>query len=187
MPQNPLPFTIQPQQCSEWCWAAVVSSIASFVRSPQQPQQCEIVDNQCFDPVFAASPGCCNAENQCIPKDKPCLCNQTSSVGRALTKYNLLTGEPDGQDPTAGGFQAITQQIDQGSVVVLQVVDRSNSDLVHVVIAYGFSGSDDLKIADPADGASAHYSYTQLVSPSADAALSGWQLQRLFTTVAVSS
>jgi hypothetical protein len=92
----------------------------------------------------------------------------------------LLTGSNNG--PTTGDFAAITQQIDQSAVVVLQVVDRSNADFVHAMVAYGYSGSDNLQIADPANGASKGYSYQQLVSPSGDASLSRWQLQKFFTT-----
>lgn len=179
MPQNPLPFTIQTQQCSNWCWAAVVSSIATFANSPQQPQQCAVVDQEAFSP-HDPSPGCCDPGNACVPKGSTCACNRTCSVESALQDYGLLTGSNDG--PTTGDFAAITQQIDESSVVVLQVVDRSNSDFVHAMVAYGYSGSDNLQIADPATGACKGYSYQQLVSPSGDANLSRWQLQKFFTT-----
>src|SRR6266851_5762198 len=144
MPPNPQPFAIQQQQCSEWCWAAVVSSIAVFVSSAQQPQQCEVVDKQCFDPVFAPSPGCCLDSNRCRPTDAQCICNTTSSIGRALSAYQLLTGSVDGQAPSSDDFGTISQDIDQSGVVVLQVVDRSNPNVVHVMVAIGYSGSDDL-------------------------------------------
>ena len=182
MPRNPLTFSIQTQECSEWCWAAAVSSIASFVNSPQLPGQCEVVDKQCFDPVFAPSPGCCLANNRCVPKNAQCICNQTSSIGRALSAYNLLTGSAEGQIPSAGDFDTITRQIDQSCVVVIQVVDRSNPELVHVMVVFGFSGLDDLMIGDPMDGNSSHYSYSHLIAAPGGSP-SGWQLLKFFTTV----
>jgi hypothetical protein len=179
MPQNPLPFTIQTQQCSNWCWAAVVSSIAAFANASQQPQQCEVVDQEAFSPNDP-SPGCCDPGNACVPKDSSCPCNRTCSVETALQDYGLLTGSTDG--PSTDDFAAITQQIDQSAVVVLQVVDRSNADLVHAMVAYGYLGPDNLQIADPASGASKIYSYRQLLEPSGDVNLSNWQLQKFLTT-----
>jgi hypothetical protein len=186
MPQNPLPFTIQTQECSEWCWAAVVSSIAAFVQSAQQPQQCEVIDQEAFSP-HDPSPGCCDASNGCVPKNSSCVCNRTGSIGDALQDYTLLTNSSDGQVPSASDFTTITQQIDQSSAVVLLVVDEANSLLAHVMVVFGYSGADDLMIADPADGSSTHYSYSELLNPPASGGHSRWRLSKFFTTVPAQS
>src|ERR1039457_695430 len=185
MPQNPLPFSIQTQECSEWCWAAVVSSIAAFVQSAQQPQQCEVIDQEAFSP-HDPSPGCCDTSNRCVPNNSKCPCNRTGSVGTALQDYGL-TASPQGQVPSPGDFGTIPHQIDQSSVVVMQVVDRSDPNLAHVMVAYGYSGTDDLFVADPCDGSSTHYSYSGLLNPSATGNHSRWRLSKFFTTIPVQS
>jgi hypothetical protein len=183
VPGNCLPFVIQDQQCSEWCWAAVVSSVATFVNSNQQPQQCEVVDREAFSP-HNPTPGCCSASNRCIPKNLNCVCNRTGPVGFALQDYEL-TANPDGQMPSSNTFSIIAQQIDQLCVVVIQVFDRSTPVLAHVMVVVGYSGTDTLIVADPADAGSSHtYSYSELVNPDPAAeSLSRWQLSRFFTLV----
>ncbi len=182
MAQNPLPFNIQEQECSEWCWAAVVSSIAVFVNASQQPRQCEVVDNEAFSPSVP-SPGCCSETNRCISKDSQCPCNTTGPIGSALADYGVITGSMDGQVPSLGDFLTITGQIAQSSVVVIQVEDKSNADLSHAMVVYGYSGTDTLKVADPADGSCSQYSYSELLDPPGNGSHSRWRLSRFFTTV----
>ena len=182
MPQNPLPFSIQAQECSEWCWAAVVSSIAAFAQSAQQPKQCEVIDQEAFSP-HDPSPGCCDAGNRCVPKNSSCVCNRTGPVGDALQDYGLLTGSSQGQVPSSSDFDTITQQIDQSCAVVVQVADQSNSDLVHVMVSYGYSGTDTLIVGDPGDGSSTQYSYSELLNPPVTGGHSRWRLSKFFTTV----
>lgn len=186
MPQNPLPFSIQRQVCSEWCWAAVVSSIAAFVNSTQPPKQCEVVDREAFSP-HDPSPGCCDATNRCVPANSNCICNRTGSIGGALQDYTLLTNNSDGQIPSASDFTTITQQIDQSCAVVIQVVDQANPFLAHVMVVSGYSGTDTLTIADPADGSSTQYSYSELLNPTASGSHSRWRLSKFFTTISAQS
>jgi Papain-like cysteine protease AvrRpt2 len=182
MPQNPLPFNIQTQECSEWCWAAVVSSIAAFVNTIQPPQQCEIVDRDAFSP-HDPSPGCCDGSNRCVPKNSGCICNRTGSIGDALQDYALVTNGSAGQVPSANDFTTIAQQIDQSCTVVIQVVDQANSFLAHVMVVFGYSGTDTLMVGDPADGSATQYSYSELLNPPATAGHSTWRLSQFFTTV----
>lgn len=182
MPSNPLPFKIQKQQCSEWCWAAVVSSIAAFANSAVQPEQCEVVDSEAFSP-HDPSPGCCKANSSCSnnPNSK---CNRTCAIGVALQDYNL-TENPAGQVPTPNDFATIKQQIDLCCAVVIQLVDLAHPDLAHVMVVTGYSGTDKLFVADPADGSASHtYSYAELLNPHpANGNHSSWRLAAFFTTV----
>jgi len=182
VPPNPLPFKIQKQECSEWCWAAVVSSIAAFANSGVQPRQCEVVDSEAFSP-HDPNPGCCKASNSCSSNPKS-VCNRTCAIGTALQDYNL-TQNPAGQVPTPSDFATIKQQIDLCCAVVIQLVDRANPDLAHVMVVTGYSGTDKLFVADPADGSASHtYSYSALLNPHPTGGnYSSWRLAAFFTTV----
>ncbi len=180
MAPNPLPFRMQLQGCTEWCWAAVVSSVASFVNAPQQPQQCEIVDAEAFSPNNP-SPGCCKPENRCTSIQSSQACNCRGNVGIVLGDYNL-TNDSTGQVPAAGDFDTIAQQIDACSVVVIQVVDRTNPAIQHVLAITGYGDQDTVCVADPADPDTQFtYSYSALLSPGSNSC--NWRLLRMFTTI----
>ena len=98
--------------------------------------------------------------------------------------YNL-SDSSFGQVPTANDFSTIAQQIDQGCAVVLELTEIANPTLAHVVVAIGYSGEDDLIIADPADASSCRVqSYSAMVNPGGPSgSFSGWRLSLFFTTV----
>ena len=182
MAQNPLPFRIQQQQCTEWCWAAVVSSVASFANADRQPKQCEIVDKEAFSPNNP-SPGCCSEANRCKPGELNQICNAKGNVGSVLGDYGL-TQDSSGQVPSAGDFVTIKQQIDNCCVIVIQVADRSHPGIAHVMVITGYD-DDTVFVADPAD-ADTHftYSYSALLRPlSGSPGDSNWRLSKFFTTV----
>jgi Papain-like cysteine protease AvrRpt2 len=183
MTTNSLQFAIQKQQCDEWCWAAVVSSVAAFVQSTQQPQQCEIVDKEAFSPDLP-SPGCCKQANSCRDGQSDRICNAKGNVGRALKDYNL-TQNSAGQIPSAGTFAVIKQQIDSGCAVVVQVADRAHPSLAHVMVIVGYGGDDSVSVADPATGGPpVAYSYSALRQPLSGASGdSNWRLSKYFTTI----
>jgi hypothetical protein len=65
-------FTMQHQQCSEWCWAAVSTSVALFYSPQAKKTQCEVV-NKCLQKGYrklgdkyyiapVAKPDCCNGK-----------------------------------------------------------------------------------------------------------------------------
>lgn len=183
MAGHSLPFQIQTQECDEWCCAAAVSSVAAFVKADQQPRQCEIVDSAAFSPNNP-SPGCCDPANRCIPGMPNQACNCRGNVGIVLSNYNL-TADSLGQSPTAIDFATITQQIDACSVVVIQVVDRTNPAIEHVMVIWGYGDNGSVCVADPADtGTLFTYTYSDLVTlmPSAPNNCN-WRLVRLFLTI----
>jgi len=161
----------------------MVSSVAVFVNAEEQPQQCEIVDQEAFSPGDP-SPGCCKQENRCGAGQANQVCNCRGNVGSVLGDYNL-TNDPSGRIPTADDFEAITQQIDASSVVVIQVVDSENAAIAHVMAITGYSGNDTVCVVDPADTDSLFtYSYSNLLNPMPGApSNSNWRLVRLFTTI----
>ena len=183
MTPNPLPFTIQQQECTEWCWASVVCSVAAFVNAQEQPDQCEVVDREAFSPNDP-SPGCCQSNNRCNGSGANKPCNRTGPIGFALQDYNL-TQNPDGQVPTAADFLTIKQQIDLCCVVVIELIDRVHPEVAHVMVVIGYSGEDILRIVDPAvAGARYSYSYAALLNPVPVAGdLSSWRLSAFYTTV----
>jgi hypothetical protein len=183
MAPNPLPFRIQQQECTEWCWASVVSSVAVFVNSAQQPAQCEVVDREAFSPNDP-SPGCCQARNSCNGGGTNNVCNRTGSIGLALQDYGL-SQNPGAHVPSPADFATITQQIDLCCVVVFELVDRVHPQVAHVMVVTGYSGTDTLSLLDPAvAGAHYSYSYSELLDPvTAEGDLSGWRLNAFYMTV----
>lgn len=180
MAPNPLPFEMQQQGCTEWCWAAVTSSIASFVKLKPQPEQCEIVDKEAFSPNNP-SPGCCKQANRCKTSQ---VCNRRGNVGIILGNYNL-TPDSSGQIPSASDFATIKDQIDACCVVVIEVVNRANPGLVHVMVVTGYRGDDTLAVADPADSHT-HFTYSfsgLLSSLPGTSENSNWRMLKFFTTV----
>lgn len=183
MAQNPLPFRMQLQGCTEWCWAATVASVAAFVRPDQAIQQCEIVDQEAFS-QSNPSPGCCKAENRCRAGQTNQACNCRGNVGIALGDFNL-TNDPDGQVPDITDFSSIKQQIDASSIVVIQVVDRTNPAIQHVMAVTGYKDDDTVCVADPADPQTQFtYSYSALLGANPNSC--NWRLLRMFMTVPAS-
>jgi hypothetical protein len=105
-------------------------------------------------------------------------------VGIVLGDFNL-TNDPSGQSPAGTDFTTITQQIDACSVVVIQVVDRTNPAIEHVMVITGYSDEGSVCVCDPADaGTHFTYFYSDLLSPSSAAPNNcNWRLVRLFMTV----
>src|SRR5580658_8749867 len=66
-----VPFSIEPQTESDWCWAAVAASINNFF-DPPGLTQCEVAT----DVLHLASGTCCGS---------PEKCNTPETLQRALT------------------------------------------------------------------------------------------------------
>src|SRR5688572_7905789 len=64
---NELPFQVEPQMQTQWCWAAVASSISKFYDSASAWTQCSVANaqlakNVCCDPQ--AAQGECNKQSR---------------------------------------------------------------------------------------------------------------------------
>ena len=98
-----LPFEVQSQQESEWCWAAVSTSIALFYAPSGAVTQCEVVDQQLNRTDCCANPGSNN-------------CNQTGYLDQALQYVGCLSSEK-GQ----GTYQDLVDALNSGTPPCLRI------------------------------------------------------------------
>jgi hypothetical protein len=135
-----LNFHLKPQECSQWCWAAVTSAIGAFYQDPNCPEQCGVVST-----VLNIGTNCCTEcdcqANQFDP------CNQPMNISRALREYNHDGG--DGPDGTALSFAQIQTEINADRPIAVNVVLHDAAATNHAIVIYGYQDDGKLNIADP--------------------------------------
>lgn len=77
-----LPFDIQQQKMTNWCWAAVATSVFKFYRPQSQITQPKFVAD------FLKRP-------QCDSNAPSPICNQQASLSEALHMLNIFNGRID--------------------------------------------------------------------------------------------
>lgn len=128
-----LPFTMQRQQQSQWCWAATSASVSLFYNSGSTWNQC-LVANAAF------GLNCCSS---------PIPCNQPWYLDRALT----IVGNFVSMSCTPTALAAVLGELLQGRVVCTRIGWAGGGG--HVMAIYGAtnsSGIDYLDVADPIYG-----------------------------------
>jgi hypothetical protein len=131
-----LPFLMQMQGASEWCWSAVAVSIDDFRSPPSRWTQCLLVNQRL-------------RRSDCCEPLVPALCNCRHELSLALIEVGRLDGVVHiGRPPDS----MILQQIDQGRPVALRI-EWHGSNLGHFVAIVGYDDSDpgnlQFVIADP--------------------------------------
>jgi hypothetical protein len=91
--RNNLGLTMQLQQQSEWCWAAVATSVARFFDAASTWTQCAVVDAEL-------------GLTTCCTNGASAACNQPWFLDRALTRVNHF-------DHWNGGAATRTQVVDE--------------------------------------------------------------------------
>ena len=175
MESNPLPMTLQRQCCSSWCWAAVISTAIVGLKLVNLPQSQGALVNQYYGPTVDCT-GCC-------PGGCPDLeqaCNLPALISPVLGFLQLAHG--GGVVPDSRGFALIQSEIKQGHPVIAQIHYDDPPDQDHVMLIYGYAGSDTIWIGDPATGESWAASYTAYLN-HIDETAHGFHgsLQYLFT------
>jgi hypothetical protein len=142
-------FTMQSQQQTEWCWAAVAASVASYFNSAGPSggpwRQCEIVSNVRKDAT-------------CCKDGTTSNCNHDDYLESALTVVNHLAG------PVNSGampYGDILHAIDGNKPVALRM--GWYGDGGHFIVLDGYDdsgGSQIVDVEDPWYGPST-YDYTQ--------------------------
>jgi hypothetical protein len=140
-----LNFSIQRQQQSEWCWAAVAASIEKFFNPASAIEQCDIANK-----VLPKSQrpktdcGCC-----CEPE----ACDQPAELETALKKIHKWRTTLDKSATVTGtlAFDEIVREIDQGRPVCAGI--SWNGGGGHFVVLRGYrqltSGVCQVYVADP--------------------------------------
>jgi len=130
-PSNVLAFSIQAQQCSEWCWAATASSFAAFYANAAGMTQCQIA-------------GSCLGIS-CCSTPVPMPCNQPGALDQALQVVEHLAAPPA---PTPYSMASLQSEIDGGRPVCCHI--KWSDETGHFNAIYGYdAGVGDVDVGDP--------------------------------------
>jgi papain like cysteine protease AvrRpt2 len=131
---NPLPFTMQTQDFSEWCWAATSSSVCAFYNRPPLMTQCQIA-SACLNLACCVDPA----------PPPPWPCNAPYYLDQALTQTgNLAAPATNGALP----FASVTTEIDAGRPVGCHISWSGGGG--HFNAIYGYDAANqDVDLGDP--------------------------------------
>jgi Papain-like cysteine protease AvrRpt2 len=141
-PWKRLEFTVQRQEQSQWCWAAVSVSIADFYERPTNWTQCRLVCD------MRQISGCC--EDGSTPD-----CNQPWYLDKALDGMGALRRFDPVSPPNPSGTlpTEIEDEIDAGQPVGVRIGWRGGGG--HVIVVEGCSEDGAMvAVEDPLFGAS---------------------------------
>ena len=135
-----LNFALQPQECTQWCWAAVTAAIGKFYGNSECPsEQCRMVSQ-----VLNIGRDCCT---ECDCKTDPFdPCNQPKNLGFVLNRYNHSL---DGTAGVSLSFSDIQGEIDNDHPVAVSVRLHDPAATSHAVVIFGYMDNGKLNIADP--------------------------------------
>jgi hypothetical protein len=151
--QRRINFSIQRQQQSEWCWAAVAVSVERFFNPASELKQCEVA-NMVLPKEYPANPlpksdcGCC-----CQCCCDPDSCNQPAQLELALQEIHKWRTTLDRSvlSPGTLTFEAVCREIDRHRPICVGITWRSGGG--HFVVVRGYrlltSGARQVYVADP--------------------------------------
>jgi hypothetical protein len=133
-----LPFTMEPQELSRWCWAAVAVSMAQFYRTGKWRQR--DVAGRVFG---VAGPG---SNENLSPSQQ---WNQNRTLDQAL----LVTGCFSHWSPGKPDFERIVTELESGRPMGIRIEWRRGG--AHYVAIFGYDGPRrEIWVADPKYGVS---------------------------------
>lgn len=115
-----LPFNMQAQTESNWCWAATSTSVSHFYWWFSNWTQCRVANSE------LGHSDCCNSP-------VPSACNVPWYLDKALTRTNNFVSIMNGQ----AGFQQVKSEIDAGRPVGARI--GWNGGGGHFMVIYGYS------------------------------------------------
>jgi hypothetical protein len=151
---NPLTFTMQQQKQTNWCWAAVATSVADFLGNLNQWTQCKLSNQQ-----LTQTTCCSDGAN-------PNTCNKVSFLENSL----LLVQHTSPATPlhAAASEADIKREIDAGRPIGVRIGWNNSGDQGHFVLVTGYVDSPTgflIVVNDPEkpDGTpGSTYSYTEI-------------------------
>jgi hypothetical protein len=124
-----LPFTLQHQNETQWCWAAVTSSVAGYYQNPSWTQ-CNLANNQ-----FGQTTCCSNGSST--------VCNEPWYLDRALGTVRNLANFIAG----ALSLTQIQSEIDAGRPIGVRIGWPGGGG--HFVTITGYSDQNVINVQDP--------------------------------------
>jgi peptidase C39-like protein len=138
---NSLKFPIEPQKCSEWCWAAVTAGVCNCYGDSTPTRQCEVANLVLQLPID----NCTECDCQ---QDPSAPCNQPRNLAAVLDTVHHDRGNPTDGIPTLQ-FEDVKSDIDNGRPIVVQVTLDDPAASGHAVAIYGYTDEGMVSIADP--------------------------------------
>jgi len=149
---NPLPFFMQHQEQTNWCWAAVSVSIANYFSTPGPSggpwRQCDVANAEL-------------GQSTCCSNGSTSDCNQDWYLDRALTRVSHLAGPVT---PAPESFTYVQLEITAQRPVGVRIGWYGGGG--HFVAVTGYddtNGAQQVDIEDPWYGPST-YDYGSFVS-----------------------
>jgi hypothetical protein len=131
-----LPFEMEHQERSRWCWAAIAVSMARFYDTGRW-RQCDVASR-----VFGAQ-GFEGPENANLHEQW----NQNRSLDEALQIIGCFSHWSPGKPP----FERVAAELDSGRPFGIRIEWRAGG--AHYVVIFGYHGSHrEIHIADPQHG-----------------------------------
>ena len=127
-----LPFEVQKQLESEWCWAAVSTSVNHFYNSASAITQCQVVNHQ-----FGRSDCCSNPASS--------NCNQPSTLDTALQYVGNFAS-----DKGQGTYQDLFGALNSGTPPCIRIGWSGGGG--HFIGVNGCQPSDFIAVTDPIYG-----------------------------------
>jgi Papain-like cysteine protease AvrRpt2 len=131
---NPLGFTMQHQQQTQWCWAANAVSVNLYYHPSSGRTQCAVVNTHL-------------GQTTCCQNGSTAQCNQPSSLSDVLSEVGNLNAFTTTKD----SLSKIKGEINGCRPVCLRI--GWNGGGGHFVAIYGYSGNN-INIGDPWYGTS---------------------------------
>lgn len=134
-----LTFSMETQQASQWCWAAVAASVARFYDPASPWTQCVLANHE------LGRTDCCDGEFNRGPCDCP------KKLGPSLARTGNLRSRDAGTVPAG----VLAEEIQEGNPVACRVGWRGGGG--HFVVIYGLTAGGQpapalVHVADPAEG-----------------------------------
>ena len=138
-------YPLDPQQESEWCWAAVAQSVARYVDPQSKITQCAIANK------VAAKKGASKNKPNCCTTADSSTCNCPQKLTDALDTLGEKTVSPLRIINRPLSFQELKQELDAELPVCIRIAWEGGGAHFVVITGYGrlTSGAQHVDVADP--------------------------------------
>ncbi len=150
-------FDVQRQQQSNWCWAAVTTSLLNFFNEENSLAQCQVVQ-QCLSLLSDFD----SAATDCVQHSRSKACNRTFKLPDALDEMDLLFARCN----YALTLDEVRQQIHAGVPVGVRIGWRGGGGHFVLITAVFDEPEGEvqswLRVADPLDQAASYITWQTL-------------------------
>ena len=129
---NILPFMMQSQSQSEWCWAAVAASVSHFFNASSPWTQCTLVNAEL-------------GQTTCCQDGSTPQCNQPWYLDQALSQTGNLASWSAG----TSAYATLVQEVDAGRPLGVRIGWPGPDNGGHFVVLDGYTDPNTVDVQDP--------------------------------------